>query len=407
MAGERQHRLTCRTGWTAWVAAVVVAPLAAQPPAGTAPSSSPHILSPALVTSPDFTGGFLTGDIQQAGCAGCGGGGGLLGPPGMPGLGGPGCCEGGACVFGQKPCAPCEGRTLLGRFLCGVYHCLCCPDPCYDPRWIPLADAAFFTEAVRPQTQQRLRWDAGLDLRLPDRAEFFWSRNDGRGRGPAPPLPLRAESALRYHELSLYTEIATSRLSLFVDIPYRSLRPDHVPGAVGFADMNLGTKSLLFDCELFQIAFQFRTYLPAGNFFKGLGNGHVSLEPSLLVGLRVGPDTFFQGQLAEWIPLGGDPGYQGAVLHYHASLNQVLCRPLPDVPLIGTLEFNGWSFQAGSYTDPVLGTQSANGTAYLSAGPGLRLVVCDRIDFGVGTSFALTEPHFAGQLFRSEFRWRY
>ena len=44
-----------------------------------------------------------------------------------------------------------------------MYHNLCCPDPCYDPRWWALADAAFFTSAARPVSQQRFRWDAGFE----------------------------------------------------------------------------------------------------------------------------------------------------------------------------------------------------------------------------------------------------
>src|SRR5262249_49932089 len=141
-----------------------------------------------------------------------------------------------------------------------------------------------------------------------------------------------------------------------VDIPYRSLDPEDptYAHAAGFADMIIGTKALFFDCELLQMAFVFKTYIPVGNFTKGIGTAHVSLEPSLLMALKLTPDTYLQAQLAEWIPLGGDPNYSGAILHYHISLNQVLWRILPDVPLIGTLEFNGYSFQDGQFTDPVL-----------------------------------------------------
>src|SRR5262249_31088988 len=157
--------------------------------------------------------------------------------------------------------------------------------------------------------------------------------------------------------------------------------------AAGFGDMNLGTKTLFFDCELLQLAFQFRTYLLTGNFLKGIGNGHVSLEPSLLGSLKLTPDTYLQAQLAEWIPIGGDQSYAGSILHYHASVNQVLWRILPDVPLIGTFEFNGYSFQDGQFTDPVLGPfQKSSGDTYLSLGPGLRLVVCNKIDFGIGSA---------------------
>src|SRR5262249_42314272 len=155
-----------------------------------------------------------------------------------------------------------------------------------------------------------------------------------------------------------------------------SLDPERNPHAGGFSDMNVGAKTLIFDCELLQIATQFRTYLPVGNFGKGLGNGHVSLEPSLLFAVKLAHDTYLQGQIAEWIPIGGDNDFQGSILHWSLSLNQVLCRILPDVPLIGTLELDGHSFQDGAFTDPLRGPfQKSSDDTYLTLGPGLRLVV--------------------------------
>jgi hypothetical protein len=133
----------------------------------------------------------------------------------------------------------------------------------------------------------------------------------------------------------------------------------------------------------------------------------VSLEPSLLGALKLLSETYLQMQVAEWIPLGGDMDYQGAVIHYHFSLNQVLWRLLPDVPLIGTWEFSGFTFQHGDFTDPFIGSfQKAAGTSYLSTGPGLRLSVCNRVDFGVGSAFALN--HLGPlQVYRSELRIRF
>ncbi len=354
-------------------------------------------------------------ELLQAGCKNC-----STPPPRAPanfpldGSGsGCGCGSGGNCVPGGKNCAPCEANTRIGRFLCGVYECICCPDPCYDPHWFPLADAAFFVDSVRPQTQQRFRWDAGLHLIDPDRAEYFWPRADGNGRGPrigaqnGAAVPLRAETRLSYNELSLYTEGATGNLGVFADMPYRSFDAQQFGHAAGFGNVGLGTKTLLFDCELLQLGFMFRTELPSANATKGLGNGHLTLEPSLLIGIKLTPDSYFQGQIGEWIPIGGDPDYSGSILHYHFSVNHTLCEIVPDVPLISTLELNGWTIQHGRLTDPVFGTERASGETILTAGPGLRLFICDKIDFGIGTAFSLTSARWAEQTYRSEFRIRF
>ncbi len=294
---------------------------------------------------------------------------------------------------------------------------------------MPQANAAFFQDFARPRTITRFRYDRDNDLMFPDRSEYFWARESLNspypqgGKGPkqpkafpahpkpgyhGPTIAPKGERSLNYDELSLYTEAAAGNASFFVEVPYLSTNPYYTGHHAGFANMNLGTKSVLFDCELLQITFQFRTYLPTGNAVEGLGNGHVSLEPSLLMALRLAPDWYLQGQVAEWIPLGGDQNYAGSLIHYHTSLNGVLGRIAPNSPLIGTFEFNGWSFQDGAYTDPVLGPfRKSSGSTYANLGPGLRMVLCDKVDFGVAAAFALTDPHWASSFIRAEFRVLY
>jgi hypothetical protein len=307
-----------------------------------------------------------------------------------------GCSTCGGC----QTCEPCVARTRFGRFACGLYQAICCPDPCYEPRWTGVANAAFWVDGARPVTQVRYRWDASLNLIYPDRAGFIWPTVGTLG-------PKVAPGSMDLHELSMYNEIASGpSFSFFTNMPYRSYDTDLDGHGAGFGDMDMGTKSVLFDCELLQITFQMRTFIPIGNGLKGIGTMHVSLEPSLIVGLNLAPETYFQAQIAEWIPIGGGGG-AGAILHYHTSLNHVLWRWQPSMPIIGTLEANGWSFQDGTYTDPSGVVHSASGETYLSAGPGLRVVVCDKVDFGIGTAFAVTQDHWGEQSVRSEFRWRF
>lgn len=364
----------------------------------------------------DTCGSGLAGGLRAPDLPPYGGGGDFvlprptLGP--QPPVGDPGCVDCGEgcctnCVPGRRPCDPNVATSVLGRFVGGIYNCICCPDPCYEGKWYPLADAAFFTEAVRPVIQQRFRWDSGRDVILLDRSEFFWPRADGRGKGPRPVAPLRAERKLRYDDLVMITEGGTGAISVIAETSYRTQQGDVTGHAAGFTDLRIATKTLLFDCELLQISFMMKTYTPTGTFTKGLGVGHVSLEPSLLVGLKLSPTTYLQTQLSEWIPLGGDAAYQGSVLHYHLSLNQELCRILPEMPVIGTAEFVGYSFQDGLYTDPYLGTLKSSGYTYAYGGLGVRLFVCDKIDIGFGWTHAISQQHFARDLYRTEFRLRF
>ncbi|MFO0878917.1 MAG: hypothetical protein U0840_16365 [Gemmataceae bacterium] len=319
-----------------------------------------------------------------------------------------GCGDGRPCVPGRKACHPCEANTWVGRFCCALYDCICCPDPCYEGRWTPLADSALFCEGVRPITQSKLRWESGPGFLYPDRSEYFWARADGQGRGPKPTAPLLATPSLRYNELIMVNEGGTGAITMTIEQPYREVQAEPYFHSAGFSDMSIMTKTLLFDCELLQFSMLFRTYIPLGNPLKGLGTGHVTLEPGGVVGLKLTPTTYLQTQVSQWIPLGGSPDYAGSILHYHGSLNQVLWRIMPDVPLIGTLECAGYSFQTGKYTDPFLGSfQKSSGYTYLYAGGGARLFVCDKVDFGFGGLFAMSDQHFAREIYRMEFRVRW
>src|SRR5438445_4037850 len=267
----------------------------------------------ALSAVPEPVAGMLPpadSGVVQAGCSSCSGG--LLGGGGgdMAAIGSGGC--GDCCIPGRTFCCDCcNADTCVGRMLCGLYECICCPDPCYDPHWIPLADSAFFADAPRPVTQMRLRWNTDFDWQFPDRGEYLQARahtspnqlepggpcaRHGVGKGPA--CIAKKEDV---DSFSLYTEAAMGRLGVFVDTPYIHTDPqtavislDHpcCPQS-GFGDITVGTKSLLLDCELIQIAFQFKTFIPAGDFTKGLGTVHVSLEPSLLFAVKLTPTTYF------------------------------------------------------------------------------------------------------------------
>jgi hypothetical protein len=116
----------------------------------------------------------------------------------------------------------------------------------------------------------------------------------------------------------------------------------------------------------------------------------------------------------------------------------VLWKPVPDIQLVGTLEAVGMTFQNGEYTDPAdinvitiaapAGTTTAAGTAvpvgtkvsvgynllpqraattYFSMGPGVRFVMCNKLDIGIGTQFHITEERYADEIFRFEFRYRF
>jgi len=329
-------------------------------------------------------------------------------------------CAGGVCVPGRPPCYPlAEPSTFIGHLINNLYECLCCPDPCYKPRWVPEANAAFFVDHARTRTVTRIRFDRGFDLQFPDRNEYFYKRAIlGKFGSSTRPYIVngrryQADPSLNFSQLYFYQEVAAGRASVFFDLPsYRQISPLFGTSSAGFSDMTVGTKAMIFDCEMAQLTLQFKTFLPTGDAARGLGTGHVSLEPALLGALRLARQTYLQGQLAQWIPIGGTPDFAGGILHYHFSLNQTLCRVTPDSPLIGTFELNGWSFQNGGYTNPIAGPHqpervASGGETYFNMALGLRMSVCDSIDFGGALAWPVTAHHWADPLVRLEMRVLY
>ena len=141
------------------------------------------------------------------------------------------------CVPGRQ-CNWCGSDSCLGRLCGGFYDNICCPDPCYEPRWIAEANAAFFQDSPRPTTQTLLRWDAGRHYGFPDTAEYFWPEINVKG-------PKRPTPYLNYNDLDLYQEIGTKTASMFIQMAYRNFSTPNDPGEAGMGDMSLGVKTVL------------------------------------------------------------------------------------------------------------------------------------------------------------------
>jgi hypothetical protein len=319
-------------------------------------------------------------------------------------------CSDGGCIPGRATSnePPHESASFVGAFLDSFYQCLCSPDPCYEPRWEPAANASFFADYARPRTVTRIRYDNLENLVRPDRNQFWIMQAlPTKTNNTKTVRDLRA----RLQQVYLYQEAAGARGSLFVEIPYRQFNSSFLPTQAGFSDLNFGVKSMFFDCELLQLTFQFRTYTPTGNGSLALGTGHFSLDPSILASLKLGPDTYFQAQIGNWVPLAGNQSLAGGMFYWLTSVNQVLFYPRPNSPLIGTLEMDGWSFENGGYTGSIkpMGSpqfiEKGGGVSYFNIGPGLRQTICDRLDFGGAITWATGTAHWAQPWFRFELRF--
>lgn len=357
-----------------------------------------HTHVPPIVPVPDGPQATLSGIPVGGGCSSCGGSGGGIGGGCTDCMNGPvGCGEGG-CYPGRDGCCPISGRGPFTRLYAAYQNALCCPDPCYVPQWRCAANAALFVDHARPTTMTRIRWDRGVNLTDPDRAEYFWAQIGGPG-------PANPERRVDYNELHLYQEVGVDKFSMFIDMPFRSFDSANNGGHGGIGDLQIGTKSLLLDSDLVQFTFQFVTSIPTAGPGGGVGTGHVALDPSLVTAVKLRENTYWQGQLGYWFGVGNS---NGSILHYHSSINQVLWQSTNNV-LVGTFEGVGYSFMSGNVTSATLPRRvlPGNDVTYFTLGPGIRWCICNKVDIGFGMQFAVTDRHFAEQLYRTEIRLRF
>lgn len=289
---------------------------------------------------------------------------------------------------------------------------------------VPDTNVGYIDTAV-VTNQFRLRYDAGYGLHPPDRAEFFYAKcgcfRDPRlqaalgplfdpdapgplGKGPDAPV----ETNLDYQDVSAYLELAPCDwLSGFVEVPVRILNPEVNDNTTGFADMNFGFKAALWYDDASYYTFQFRTYVPTGDADRGLGTHNVNLEPALLVYHQLDERWAFEGELRDWIPIGGTD-FAGNVVRYGAGLSYDLSGPCTCGPgVFPVVEVVGWTVLDGKKLPAPGAPVDASGDTIVNAKFGVRADFYDRHQFYLGYGRSLTGEHWYEDIARLELRTRF
>lgn len=317
------------------------------------------------------------------------------------------------------------------------------------------AAAGGYLDDPMPRTNIRLRYDAGFGMNRPDRAEYFYAawqelsfhphgvQNGGVFFDPKARGPAILASRLDYQEASAYGEYAFSnRLSAFVDTPFRYVDFDHIledpdreafreplkenvdsanphTNFNGLSDIQVGFKAALVADPNQYLTFQFRTFIPTGDAFRGLGTGHVSVEPDLLLFQRLSDVMTAQGQFGVWAPIGGGSA-SGPILIYGAGLSYDIYRGCK-VRVAAVEEVVGWTVLYGfaavadeqvsapkaapEFILPVgHGVIDAAGNTIVNGKIGLRTYFGDRQDLYVGYGHALTGDRWYQDIVRVEYR---
>lgn len=247
-----------------------------------------------------------------------------------------------------------------------------------------LSNVGYIDPAV-PQSQLRLRFDAGYDFGSPDRAEFFYAKcgcfrelpptnplfdpnapgPDADAPGPDPETNIES-----FQDIAAYVEYATNeRFSVFGEFPVRFLNPEVNENTAGYADMNVGFKYALIACPNQYLTLQFRAYLPTGDARRGLGNDHVSLEPGLLYFARPAERIIIESEFKGWVPIDGTE-FAGEILRYGIGAGYIAVNN-PGYTVTPTLEFVGWTILDGFESTPTI--RDVSGDTIVNIKPGVRI----------------------------------
>lgn len=207
----------------------------------------------------------------------------------------------------------------------------------------------------------RIRFDRGLAS--PDRLEYLWAK---AGRGPGP------ETRVDLIDTVYRTELGNAQAALISEIGMRALNPEVNSNTVGFGDMVLGGKALVYDGRCTKISSIFLSYLNTGPTQRGLGTGHVSLEPGMLLRHQWSDFTFLHSEIKYRLPIAGSAGFAGDVLTTGFGLSTIW-RESDRYALMPTVELQTHSFLFGSETLDSGTIQRVDGITALDVFPGMRL----------------------------------
>jgi hypothetical protein len=220
----------------------------------------------------------------------------------------------------------------------------------------------------------------------------------------------RAETRIDYQDFTAYFEAkATNNISGFVELPVRLLNPEVNANADGFADMNAGAKWAFWQTGVQTATLQLRTYIPTGPASRGLGTNHASLEPALLYNWRLTDRLTFEGELRDWIPIGGTD-FEGNVLRYGTGLGYRAWQN-DKAWVAPVVEVVGWNVLGGKETAAISPTlfeiKSAAGDTIVNLKMGVRAGFGANSDLYLGYGRALTGTVWYKDTLRVEYRWRF
>jgi len=269
----------------------------------------------------------------------------------------------------------------------------------------------------------RVRFDAGYDNNVPDRAEFFYAQCGCNGPAAPGPGSLGAgdlATSLNFQQLIFDVQYAFHpRVAVFGSVPLRFVQPQSFLGETfnpplpntfengsGFSDIRAGAKAAIVSTDTATLSAQVQMYFASGDAKKGLGTDHTSFETAALFHQTLSDRATVEAQFGDWHPIGGSTSggvdYAGDVLFYgigpsYELVNTGRLRFAPVVELVGWHVLGGLQQVGASQL-------AADGTNIVNLKLGARTLLNDGSSFYFGYGFALTDARWYSDIIRFEYR---
>ena len=277
-----------------------------------------------------------------------------------------------------------------------------------------------YIEDSAVQSQVRVRFDAGFNAPRPDRAEYFYAGTSS----PASPSSA-IQRTLNFQQLYLDGEYSPiSRLSAFVQIPFRWIQPFFVPSPTltpdlfsggGISDVQAGLKFAAIAADPRNLTFQLRAYFPSGDGRAGFGTNHYSIEPKVLLFQKLSDRVAIEAEAGDTHPIGGTiftanapslsspQQFAADVAMYGIGPSYQFIRR-DSYRITPVLELVSWHVFGGLQTGPDKVVQSASGINVLNAKFGARASFSNGSSIYAGYGRGVTSDIWYRNLFRIEYR---
>ncbi|MCU0719250.1 MAG: hypothetical protein MUC83_06080 [Pirellula sp.] len=262
---------------------------------------------------------------------------------------------------------------------------------------IPYAPLVLDTPLTSPYMGFRVRADRGMNA--PDRLEYLWGK---AGSGPAP------ESRVDLIDTIYRTELGNEKAGFISEMRMRSLDPTINGNTVGFGDMLVGGKLLVYNSNCTKVSTIFLTHLNTGPERRGLGRGHVALEPGMLAMRKWNERTYLFGEWKYHLPLGATLGFSGDVFKTGWGV-ATIWHDTDRYAMIPTLEIQTHSFLFGGRTLPDGTEVRVDGTTAVDLYPGVRWTfnksAMGAYELGVSGGISVADRDWFDSRMIFELRW--